>query len=247
MRRVSFILPAHNEERLLPATLAALFAAIREIGDAIEPEVIVVSDASTDRTAEIARAAGARVESVELRQISRVRNAGAAVSSGGVLIFIDADTLVNAATIRAALAAIEAGAVGGGAIVRMDGKMGIWSRSFLWFWNTLARVRGIAAGCFVYVRREDFEAVGGFSTELFASEEVELSAALRKRGRFVVLREPVLTSGRKLRTYSRAEILGPLLKFMFKGRNALTKREGLELWYERRDEAPSGSPPRGRG
>lgn len=247
MLRVSVIIPAHNEERLLPATLEAIVAAIREL--AIPAEIIVVDDASTDATAELARAAGARVESVELRQISRVRNAGAAAASGQILIFVDADTLVNAGTIRAALAAIEAGAVGGGAIVRMDGNMGIWSRSFLWFWNTLARVRGIAAGCFVYVRRTDFEAVGGFSPELFASEEVELSAALRKRGRFVIVREPVLTSGRKLRTHSRMEFLVPLTRFVVRGRRALTKREGLELWYERREETPaeSGPPPGSRG
>jgi glycosyltransferase involved in cell wall biosynthesis len=232
---VSFIIPAHNEEAHLGATVEAVAGAAAALG--IEHEVIVVDDASTDRTAEVARMRGARVESVNLRQISRVRNAGARAARGDVLVFVDADTRVTPAVVRGAVEAIERGAAGGGAVVRMDGRPGPLAWCVLKAWNVAARLVRIAAGCFVFVRRGEFEAVGGFSEELFASEEVELSAALRRRAgrrRFVILRVPVVTSGRKLRTHTTMEILSPLCRYVLFGRRAMTRREGLELWYERR-------------
>ena len=82
--------------------------------------------------------------------------------------------------------------------------------------------------------RSAFEAVGGFDERRYASEEIWLSLALRKRGRFVILREHVITSGRKLRVYSLREtfqLFGYLLRT---GPRALRQREGLEFWYGER-------------
>ena len=104
---ITFIVPAHDEEQLLGRTLAALHAAAAEIG--AQYELLVVDDASTDRTAEIARAAGARVITVQHRQIARARNAGARAAAGDLLIFVDADTLVNARTLRATVDRDRAG------------------------------------------------------------------------------------------------------------------------------------------
>ncbi|MDB4743969.1 hypothetical protein OAF98_05735, partial [Planctomicrobium sp.] len=61
------------------------------------------------------------------------------------------------------------------------------------------RYSGWAAGCSIYVLREVFEEVGGFDTTQFAAEERYLSEAIRKQGKFVIVKEPVLTSARKLR------------------------------------------------
>lgn len=91
---LSFILPAHDEAALIGATLEALHEAVRGLG--IEFETIVVDDASTDATAAIATAHGARVLQVSHRHIAATRNAGAAVARGAQLVFVDADTQVNA-------------------------------------------------------------------------------------------------------------------------------------------------------
>jgi glycosyltransferase involved in cell wall biosynthesis len=233
---ISFIIPAHNEELLLGRTLAALHAAARACGQAYE--VIVVDDASTDRTAQIAAEAGARVATVSLRQISAVRNAGARLASGDVLIFVDADTVVPEATLRAALDALRDGAVGGGAGAAFDGPIPLYARVLLVFFVWMFRVFRFAAGCFVFCTRKAFDAGGGWDETLFASEELYMSLALRRQGRFVVLRQRVITSGRKLRTHSAREILWVLFWGGLRGRRALCRREGLEVWYAPRRPDP---------
>lgn len=120
---MSFVIPAHDEEAVLGATLETLFASAREVGRPFE--VVVVDDASTDRTVEIARRHGARTVSVGHRQIALARNSGALAARGDVLVFVDADTQVSPAPIRSALLAIQSGAIGGGALTRFDG--GHWT------------------------------------------------------------------------------------------------------------------------
>jgi glycosyltransferase involved in cell wall biosynthesis len=232
---ISFIVPAYNEERLLGRTLDAIHAAAREL--ACRYELIVVDDGSTDRTASIAGAAGARVVSVHLRQISRVRNAGAAVATGEVLFFVDADTILPARTLRAANDAIERGAVGGGASVYIDGRLPIGIRTFMVMFRAAFRLTRLAAGCCLFCSRRAFEAVGGFDEQLFAAEEIALSRALARRGPFVVLREAVMTSGRKVRTHTAAEHVRLLIDFLRHGTGMLKTRDRLAIWYgERRDD-----------
>jgi glycosyltransferase involved in cell wall biosynthesis len=231
----SFIVPAHNEERLLGSTLDALAAAL--IALARPHEIIVVDDASTDATAAIARAHGARVVPVSLRHIAAVRNAGAAAARGGYFFFVDADTQVNVDVIAAALRALDGGAVGGGARVKWDGSIPWWARIaevFTLFWLRVAR---LAAGCFMFCTRQAFESAGGFDERVYASEELFLSRALKRQGRFVLLSESVTTSGRKFRTYSSGEMVGMIRALGWRPWRALRDRERLGLWYgERRHD-----------
>src|SRR5687767_3744901 len=104
---ISFIIPAYNEEALLGRTLRALRFSAGESLKNQRHEVIVVDDASTDRTAQIAEQQGARVVSVNKRHIAAVRNAGAREAQGDIFIFVDADTTVSPQVLRAALDALH--------------------------------------------------------------------------------------------------------------------------------------------
>jgi glycosyltransferase involved in cell wall biosynthesis len=233
---ISFIVPAYNEEQLLGRSLAAIHAAARELGRPYE--VIVVDDASTDRTSSIAAAHDARVVPVHYRHIARTRNAGARAATGETLIFIDADTRVQAFTVRAAIQALEQGAVGGGATVYVDGRLPIWARLMLPLFSAVLRVGRLAAGCYVFCSRDAFEAVGGFDERLYAAEEIAFSRALQQKGRVVILRESVLTSGRKLRAHSGWELLRLTAELGRRGTALVRSRDRLSLWYgERRDDA----------
>src|SRR5256885_965259 len=126
---ISFIVPAHNEELELAATLEAIHAAAS--GGAQLYEIIVVDDASADGTSEIASRAGAKVVRIDRRQIAAARNAGARAAHGEVLFFVDADTRISAAHITDALAALTAGCSGGSARVTIEGAIPHWARIFL--------------------------------------------------------------------------------------------------------------------
>ena len=234
---LSFVVPAHNEERLLPATLQAIREAAAACG--IEYEVIVADDASTDRTAQVAAECGARVVPVQHRKISATRNSGTRAATGELLVFVDADTLINQDVLVRAIEAVANGAVGGGATVRFDGHVPLYARALIPLLTGVMRSLCLAAGCFVFCTRAAFEAAGGFDERLFGAEEIALSVALKKIGRFVILRETVTTSGRKLRTYSGLEILGIMGRFALGGRRMIERRDQMGLWYDPRREDPA--------
>jgi glycosyltransferase involved in cell wall biosynthesis len=116
---ISFVVPAYNEEALIGQTLDALNRAGRNLGEPYE--IVVADDASTDRTAAIAEQYRAHIVSVNLRQIAAARNAGAREAKGEKLVFVDADTVVTAEVVRAAVNAMSRGAAGGGCAVTFDG------------------------------------------------------------------------------------------------------------------------------
>jgi glycosyltransferase involved in cell wall biosynthesis len=245
---ISFVVPAYNEELELPATIAA----IRDAAQDRQHEIIVVDDASTDATAEIAKTSGAQLISINRRQIAAARNAGAHHAHEEILFFVDADTRINLSHVSGAIAALESGYVGGSARVDIAGEVPTWSRIFLKIFCSIYFGLNLGAGAFLFTTRKNFDAVGGFNEEFFIGEEVYLSVALRKIGRFKILPEPVLTSGRKLRMYSAREILGNTLSVILRGPRAARSRDGLHIWYDgkretrsayasslRRDESPS--------
>ena len=233
---ISFIVPAYNEERLLGATLDALRAAALAIGEPYE--LIVADDASTDRTAAIAAQHGAIAVSVAHRQIAATRNSGARKANGDWLIFVDADTLVSEAVVRSAVEALRSGVVGGGAAVEFDGTVPLYARLLLPVLVWSFRCAGLAAGCFLFCTRHAFAAVGGFDEAFYGAEELVMSRALKRQGRFVVLRQAVITSGRKLRTHSVREMLAILARLALRGPGAVKQRQGMDLWYAERREDP---------
>ena len=231
---ISFVVPAFNEEDYLAPTLAAIHAAGRACGEPYE--VVVANDSSTDRTAQVAREAGARVVDVQKRQIAGARNAGARATTGEVLFFVDADTHLNESLVAEALAALRGGAVGGGARVAFYGDVPAWVSRFMVVFTPLYFGLGRwAAGCFVFCTRRAFEATGGFDEATYAGEEIGYSQALKRQGRFVIVRGFVETSARKARGRTMWQMLritaGVLRKGALHG-GRLKSREDAAFWYD---------------
>jgi glycosyltransferase involved in cell wall biosynthesis len=231
---ISFIVPAYNEELELSSTLGAIIAAASH---AIEPhEIIVVDDASTDATAEIAAQAGTRVISINRRQIAAARNAGARAAKGQYLFFVDADTKISPAHVIQGIAALEGGHAGGSARARMNGFVPLWGRVFVRVFCALYFSLNLGAGAFLFTTRRNFDAIDGFDERYFVGEEVYFSLALKKLGRFKVLREPIVTSGRKLRMYSARRVLTRMFRLIVGGPIAARSRDNLDLWYDGKRE-----------
>lgn len=227
---ISFIVPAHNEQAWIGRCLAAIHDAAREVGEPCE--AIVVDDASTDATAELAREKGTKVIRVEHRHISATRNSGVLHSRGEVLIFVDADTLVNAQIVKQVLAAVREGAVGGGCVPRFEGDLPLWWRLSSPVFTGSGRLLKLTGGACQFCTRQAFDATGGFSLEHFAAEDLQFIKALKRQGRYVVLAEPVTTSGRSLRNHSPWKIFWLLGCLIVRGPNAFRSRESSKMWYE---------------
>ena len=239
--KISIIVPAFNEERLLPESLSRIRAAMQAVTDAgWASELIVCDNNSTDRTAEIARAAGAQVVFEPVNQISRARNAGAARASGDWLLFVDADSYPDAGLFRNVVEVIRQGrCVAGGATVRVD-TSNVIARGVVAWWNAVSRVAKWAAGSFIFCEAETFRRIGGFSEEWFAAEEIDLFRRLKRearrhRRRIVILsRHPLITSGRKAQLYTFRDAVRFYFRMLITGGRALRTSEGAFLWYDGR-------------
>lgn len=233
---ISFVVPAYNEEQHIRRTLESIHSSARAAGELYE--IVVADDASSDRTREIAAQNKARVVGVQHRQIAATRNAGARAALGDVLFFVDADTTVTPESVGQALRVMRDGAVGGGSRVHFDGSFPLHFKALIWASGVISRATRLAFGCFLFCRKDAFDAVGGFDESLFASEELALSRALKRRGRFVILRASVTTSGRKLRAHSAWEVWRALGSAALHMLGLVRGRRGLEAWYGGRRPDP---------
>ena len=240
--RISVVIPAFNEEKLLPRTLASVAAAARAFAArGWTHEVVVCDNNSTDRTAEVARAAGATVVFEPINQIGRARDAGARVATGDWLIFIDADSWPSEGLFADIADHIASGThLGGGSTVALEPGTPFFVRFFCGCWNLCSRVARWAAGSCVWVEATAFREAGGFGTEFYAGEEVFLSRRLhgiarRRRLRFRVLAaHPLETSSRKLKLYTFAESVRFFGRMFFSAGRAAKDPKACHIWYDGR-------------
>jgi len=230
----SVIIPAYNEEELLPETLTALKNAMGSIDTT--GEVIVVDNNSTDRTAQVAEQCGARVVFEPFNQISRARNAGGRVAEGRYLIFLDADTLISPELLQTALDNLSGGeCCGGGALVEFDRAIPPFIGIFVRLWNWYSEKFNVACGCFVYCLQEAFAAVDGFSEKVYISEEIWFSRRVQAWGKEKGLAFRIITD-RRILSSSRKLELSPmlLLAAVLLHPLAIRFRSMGWLWYHRR-------------
>lgn len=233
----SIIVPAFNEEELLPATLARLGEAMARLEE-FRGELIVTDNDSEDRTAELAKSFGAKVVFEEHRQIARARNTGAAESRARYLIFVDADTLVSDALLRRTLETLESGDhCGGGALPTFDSEPTRPVARLMAVWRWISKTFSWAAGSYLFCLREAFTDVGGFDERFYAAEEIHLSKSLKKWGRrrkmtMKILEEELVTSDRKLRWFTVGQAVRAAIGLTLRPWR-LRSREGCWFWYER--------------
>lgn len=181
--RLSLVIPAYNEERLLPALLQTITAArerYRFGADAVQ--VIVADNASTDSTAAVAESLGCEVVRVEERCIATVRNGGARNAVGEVLAFVDADSEIHPDTFNSIEDALDTGRVVAGATgVRLDRMSPGIAATYVLLMPFVWAMR-MDTGV-VFCRREDFETIGGYDERRSFGEDVQLLFDLKRAGR----------------------------------------------------------------
>lgn len=183
--RVSFVIPVRNDA----ARLEACLRSIRTNGTPAQVEIIVVDNASTDGSARVAERFGATVVPMEEGRVSELRNRGTRHATADIFAFVDADHAIVAGWVYAALDCLQApevGAVGALCQAPADGT---------WVQQVYGLLRGAAGGQRdvvwlgsgnMAVRRDAFDALGGFDTSLDTCEDVDLCHRLRARGLRIV-------------------------------------------------------------
>jgi len=180
---ISLIIPAHNEEEYLPRLLDSVEAAReRWAGSGEDVEIVVADNASTDGTAAIAAARGCVVAKVGKRSIAASRNGGARASSGEILAFVDADMLIHPETFNGIAEILSSPRW-------VAGSTGVWPDR----WSIgIAATFALATPALwltrfdtgvVFMRRSDFEAVGGYDETMRVAEDVKILWRLRQHGR----------------------------------------------------------------
>ena len=173
-------------------------------------------------------------------QISRARNHGASAATGEWLLFVDADSTPSRALFEDLREAIDSGRVLGGGCTIAAHEAALSFRAALAFWNAVSRSLRWAAGAFVYCEAASYRRIGGFSEELYASEELDLSRRLKRIARdegreFRILhRHPLLTSARKMHLYGWRELAPVFGRFLLRPRRMLRSAKDCSPWYDGR-------------
>lgn len=189
--RVSVIIPALDEADSLGEIIAAIRA-----GD-VPCEILVVDAGSSDDTAKIATAAGARVIQSVRRQRAFQMNLGAQEARAGVLLFLHADTVLPPRALQFIVSALEDRSVVGGAFARRYASRSLLLRATCFLAQCRNHIIGWHLGDqAMFVRRSNFFQLGGFR-EVDQFEDLDLSRRLRKFGRTVTLRACVTSSSRR--------------------------------------------------
>jgi len=210
--KISFVIPAYNEEACIGACLESVMRALAA-GD-YDAEVIVVNNASTDRTGERAGAfAGVRVVDEAVKGLVRARRAGLAAARGELIASIDADTMLTDGWLDVVVEAFRRDprlVALSGPLIYFD--MPAASRALVWLFYAVAFVvhvfsqhvlhvgAMIQGGNFV-ARRSALEAAGGYDTSIaFYGEDTDIARRLSKVGRVKwTFRLPINSSGRRLK------------------------------------------------
>jgi len=193
---ISIVVPAHNEEDYLGATLDAL-----NRQDYPECEIVVVANGCTDRTADVAHEKCTRLITLREKGLGVSRNLGARMATGDLLIFLDADTLLEPHALRIIAQQFTKRDAGGTLKGQPDSGRFAY-RLIYGLKNFIHRfvVRNGSSGVIICWRKH-FDSVGGFDERLELRENSELIRRLKRFGGYKYIGTTAATTS--MRRYER--------------------------------------------
>ena len=200
---ISVVIPAHNEEEFLSATLDGLNRqTFRNF------ETIVVTNGCTDRTGDVVRGKCDQLYELEERGLGPARNLGAAKARGNLLMFLDADTLLQPDALEIIARTFKRRHSAGTLRGVPDQNKGAY-KVIYFMKNFVHRTHAHHGSSGVILCWKDhFEAVGGFDNELYLRENSDLMKKLRQFGAYKYIRAtPAITSMRRYERTGTADMV----------------------------------------
>jgi glycosyltransferase involved in cell wall biosynthesis len=224
MKKISVIIPAHNEEKYIERCLDSICAAESNID--LPVEIIVALNRCTDKTEDIAKKYQAITVREDKKSIAKIRNTGVKVSAGDVLVTIDADSWMTPNMLQKVIDKLQSKKyIGGGVRIKLERiSLGIFF-SLILLLPYLLKAR-ISAGMF-WLYKRDFETIGGFDESHVSVEDYYFALKLKALGKKkklkygTILAEHITTSCRKFDQFGDWYFFRnpKLVKELFKGTN----------------------------
>lgn len=239
MNGLSIVIPAYNEEKYLPATIAALDEAIAVLKRGVPEfatEIVVVNNVSTDRTVEVARDLGARVIDHDVRSIAAVRNAGIRAAKYDLVFTIDADCALQANGLLEIYKTMSTGACAGGSVnLRILSDKFVPRAAAFVVQTLVVAIAGINGAIFFFLKA-DALSFGGFSEDRLIAEDSVFAMDLRRHGKsqgktFTFLKHVTVTTTDRKETTVAA--LLPLARHAWRAfHGKAVDRKHLGYWYD---------------
>lgn len=215
MPRFSILIPARNEEQLLPRCLESIKVAAEPLPDQVE--IIVAVNRCTDRTEQIAVEHGAKVVHEDAKCLARIRNAAAKAATGEIIVTIDADSRMSSNMLVEIDRLLRTGKyIGGGVMVLPERwSLGIVATAVI---LSVVMIRHRVSGGLFWCLRRDFEEMGGFNESYVSVEDLDFAKRLKAQGK---------ATGRRFKTITKAHIVTSCRKFDTFGDWYLVRNLGL--------------------
>lgn len=229
---ITVIIPAHNEELLLPTTLENVKTVFEKLG--ISYETIVVDNASDDCTKEVARKFDAKVVFQPIRSIAQTRNAGASNARDKYLLFLDADTQISTKIITKALIQLRQSDIRLVSCITGFDKYNLFSLG-VWLYNFLSILFKLGVGQFIFISKSDFLKIGGFDHDKLGFEDIYFVRKVKSvfgRTSVKILPNYVLSSARKFDNLSQSTTFVLQLLAVLLGKEINQNNSNLRFWYQ---------------
>ncbi|MEJ7701899.1 MAG: glycosyltransferase [Pyrinomonadaceae bacterium] len=203
-----------------------------------QAEIIVVDNESEDKTLQIAKDFGAKVFTETKHNIARVRNTGAKNTSGDVLIFVDADTLVPVELFNKIINVMhDKKCLGGAVAVEYEKFERNWMKFYLFGWKFWGKIFNMKQGATQFCRKSVFFEISGYDESTYMGEDVKFYWQLSKyaagnNGYLYFIENPkVVTSARRFNKMSVWKTL--LLTHPFYILLTSRRKKFWKDWYEK--------------
>ncbi|TWH46235.1 glycosyltransferase family 2 protein [Sporomusa sp. KB1] len=237
--KLSVVIPAYNEEKYITKCLDSILKASVPYKDRVE--IIVVLNRCTDRTEEIALLYGCVIVREDAKNLSKIRNAGAKIAKGEILVTIDADSWMSDTMLTEIEKHLMSGEyIGGGVMMKPERmSLGIMASTLALLLTAIPTFikHGFISLGLLWCFKKDFDAIQGFDENRIMAEDADFALRLKEHGKALgktygtITKAHITTSSRKFDMFGDwVFVIKPQILFAY--HNGRNRKCSDEFYYD---------------